>query len=327
MNIVILGRTKPLLDAAKRVYKNGHKIIGIITAPAGPEYSATEKDFEKFAQEINVPFFLKKSLDDEVKECFEAADIGLTMNWISVIEEHHLNWIKLGILNAHMGDLPRYRGNACPNWAIIKGEKEVCLSIHLIEGGKLDVGKIIVQARKPLTPDTYIGDVYDWLESVVPSLFGEAVRLLEKDPSFYIKRASLEDPESFRCFPRFPWDSYIDWNMPVEDIHRLIRSFSRPFDGAFTYLLERGRLRKLHILKARIVSFVTRDIAVAGQLMKCCRDTGEAWIKCGDGILALQVCKYADEKTEFSPGRRWKSIRKRLGITYPQLIEMLMPLL
>ena len=113
MKILILGRTEILFDTVLNLSRQ-HRIVGIITARAAPEYSKTEKDFEKLAEELGCPFLLKKELDNEVESFLTASgpDICVSLNWVGVIRQNILSRIPMGILNAHFGDLPRYRFHA-----------------------------------------------------------------------------------------------------------------------------------------------------------------------------------------------------------------------
>ena len=117
---------------------------------------------------------------------------------------------RLGILNSHHGDLPRYRGNACSNWAIIHNERQITNTIHFMEGSKLDCGRIISQEHYKLDNDACITDIYKWSEESTPKLFVQSLRILGDNNSFILKYADPNDPQSFRCYPRLPEDSYIN---------------------------------------------------------------------------------------------------------------------
>ena len=144
MKVAIIGRTQILYETILKLHEEGHQIGCIITAKAAPEYTRKDDDFRNLAKRLNVPFSLTSSLDrPEVEEMCQGSDIGVSVNWVSVILQKHIDWFRLGILNSHHGDLPRYRGNACSNWAIIRGEEEITSTIHFMEGGQLDCGRII----------------------------------------------------------------------------------------------------------------------------------------------------------------------------------------
>jgi len=311
-----------LYETVKLLYKEGYVLKGIITAKSTPEYTKKEEDFKNLAKKIGIPCIVTQTLDmEEISNICQSTDIGISVNWVSIIQDKHINWFKFGILNAHMGDLPKYRGNACPNWAILQGEKEITLSVHFMEGGKLDVGRIVVQEKMEIQENTYIEDVYRWAEQIVPQAFLKALRILEKDPNYTLKYASEDDPEAFRCYPRLPEYSYIDWNKSVMEIHRLIRASTYPYE-AYTYKIENGKIRKLYIKKARIVCLQTKDLAQPGHILKNDKITGETWVKCGDGVLGIQLCRFEDGNY-FAPGRVWKTIREKLGIYIDDIVNLI----
>jgi len=269
MKIAIIGRTHWLYETACYLRGKGFIIPLVITGPAAPEYSKKEKDFEKFAIENKADFYLGNSLDtpgliSKMSQC----DVGISVNWMSIIKQKHIECFRLGILNAHMGDIPRYRGNACPNWAIISGEKEIVVSIHIMEGGKLDCGRVITQQRMPLTKDTYIEDIYRWGEKVIPLSFLKALSLLEKDSHYSLKYADASSSDSLRCYPRRPEDGQIDWRYSAEQIHRLIRASSKPFSGAYCFL----NGKKMIIWQAEMDYDNERYCAVPGQICEVASD-------------------------------------------------------
>lgn len=316
MRVAIIGRTQMLYDTAQALHAAGHDIACVITAPAAPEYSRTERDFEALAQRWNVPFRSVTSLDaPEVRALYQGADIGISVNWVSVVSTAQIALFRLGILNAHHGDLPEYRGNACSNWAIINGAPAITSTVHFMEGGTLDCGRVICQERFPLTGDTTITDVYRWSETSTPALFVRALQLLDDDANYALKHARADSPESFRCYPRLPQDGFIDWTAAAGDIHTLVRASGHPFVGAYTYHWDGDTVRKLRVLRTRLAAQIdAKDLAVAGHVIENNRESGESLVKCGVGVLALLTCRYEDEADEFEPGRRWKSIRMRLGV-------------
>lgn len=318
--VIAIGRSQMLYNTIELLYEKGYLLKGIITAKSVPEYTRKEEDFKELSKKLGIPCIITNTLDsEEVKSLCLNTDIAVSVNWISIIQDRHISWFKLGILNAHMGDLPKYRGNACPNWAILQGEKEIVLSIHFMEGGKLDVGRIIVQERMKIHENTYIEDIYKWVEKIVPYSFLKALRVLEKEPNYTLKYASEDDPKAFRCYPRLPEYSYIDWHKSVIEIHRLIRASTYPYE-AYTYKVENGGIRKLYIKRARIICVKTKDLAEPGHILKNDKITGETWVKCGDGILAIELCRYEDSDY-FAPGKIWKTIRGRLGIRMEDIVR------
>src|SRR5215467_15263945 len=170
MRIAVLGRTQMLFDAAKRVQSAGHDITIVGTAPASPESTAGVDEFRLFAESSRCPFFCASKLQDKHIDLLAGSisDVAITMNWPTLIPDAAVACFRLGIINAHGSDLPKFRGNACPNWAIIAGEERIGLTFHFVDPGALDTGDIVHKTWITNSPDLYIGDVYRWLETAVP---------------------------------------------------------------------------------------------------------------------------------------------------------------
>jgi len=315
MNIIGIGRTRSLYDAILAIEKKGHNVTAIITSEAAPEYDIKEHDFLKLAERIGCKFYdlsNKKQTLYEVLLSIEKADIGISANWVSIITKEILNRFRIGILNAHFGDLPNYRGNACPNWALLSGEDNVVLSVHLMEGEQLDCGSVIAQDSYPISNTTTIGDIYNWSRDTAPMLFSRAIELLDQDLHYQVKFAPCDDSDGFRCYPRTPEDSFIQWESSAVEIDRLIRASSQPFSGAYTYIVEDGLLKRLYILKSRVHLENTRDKGTPGRVLLNDKNSGRTLVMCGLGVLEISQCRI-DNGNIFEPGKYFRSIRIKLG--------------
>ena len=313
MKILILGRTEILYETAVRMSKH-HHICGIITAKHAPEYLKTEEDFKKLAFQLKCPYIFTNRLDETVNKFIQEVrpDIGVSLNWTTVIQQETIGLIPHGILNAHFGDLPRYRGNAVINCAILCHETFVCLTIHFMEPGGLDSGDIIIQRHMPLDEKKTVKDILDFATCNIPEMFLAAVNGIE-DGSLQPEKQNTRGKTAFRCFPRLPVDSKIDWLLPAKEIDALIRASTHPYSGAYTYLKVYDQIRKVYIWQSRIVCEDTVDIGSPGHIIKNDHANGESWVFTGKGILAIQKVQYEDG-AEFAPGKTWRSIRMRFGI-------------
>ena len=205
MRVAIIGRTQMLYDSALALAQAGHAICGVLTAPAAPEYTRTEADFERLAERFGCPYLCARSAaSPEALALLSGCDIGVSMNWVGVLGPEVLDLFPLGVLNAHPGELPRYRGNACPNWAILRGEERLGLSIHVMRPGELDCGRVVHQDFLALTPEVANAQVWTWLETAVPQGFVAALASLGRDPGFTLFEARADDPQGFRGYPRLP---------------------------------------------------------------------------------------------------------------------------
>lgn len=305
---MLIGRTKHLIDTATLLSQNGHEIVGVITSKSSPEYKVNESDFRSFSEKLNIPFLHSPKVSlKNLKEKFGKTnpDIAVSINYSGIISSEVIDFFPLGVLNAHGGDLPKYRGNACQAWAIINGEEKIGLCIHKMIGGELDSGNIIARRYITLDDEITIRQVYDEFEVLIPKMFLESINQLEKNNSFLIEEQSKNAEDELRCYPRKPEDGKIDWNLSAVQIHRLIRASSEPYSGAFTYLDG----EKIIIWKSKLFKSKKKWLGIPGQIAEVI-DNGDVVVLTGEGKIILKEIEI-DQK-RLKPSMIIKSIRKRL---------------
>ena len=310
MKIALLGRTRWLIDAGDALRQAGHSIVAIATAKEEPFYHCGPDDFSALAARSGADFLGVVSLADPTvrdRLALAEADIAVSINWPVIVGSDVINMFPQGVVNAHCGDLPRYRGNACPNWAILNGETKIGLCAHMMEPGALDAGPILLRDYFAVTDNTYIGDVYAWLDQRIPTIIAESISELAQGRLEPVPQPA--DPAlALRCYPRRPEDGRIDWHKPVREIHRLVRASSRPFDGAFT-TLEDGQ--RLTIWRAHPFEHKIPFCAVPGQVML--RVDGDPVIACGSGALRLEEIEISDSDAGDARSVVGRSVRSRLS--------------
>ncbi len=283
MKVGLIGRTHFLLEAAQKLVKEGVDVPFVYTMKSESYYRAHPNDFEGFARNIGSQYFCGPQLISMREQIARlGAQVVISMNWGALIPSPVLKSFPLGIINAHAGDLPRYKGNACPNWAILNNESHVTMTTHLMTE-ELDSGPILMQQRFPLTRETYITDSYEWFDEIIPKLLCDSALGLLRNT--LIPRKQDPGIRSLRAFPRRPDDAKIDWRSSAQEILALIRASSRPFMGAFSFL---EGVRKVIIWRAAIYEPKYDYLAVPGQV--CLSSSGCPVIATGDGMLVLQDC-------------------------------------
>ncbi|BCB21371.1 formyltransferase family protein [Bosea sp. ANAM02] len=291
MRVAVLGRTHWLLDSAEQLAGLGHAIALVATAPAAPEYRVREEDFTALASRHNAPFHNGPDVNDaKFIDALAAsgAQVAISVNWPTLIRKSACTTPRFGILNAHAGDLPRYRGNACPNWAILNDERHIGLCVHAMDPDALDAGPIYARERFELAPDTYIGDVYAWMDAAVPGLFARAIENLTRS-GFAPEEQSADGMRPLRSYPRRPEDGLIDWHSDAASILRLVRASSHPFAGAFTYL--EGQERAV-IWRARLAEMDHEIAAVPGQILGRSAN-GRPLVACQSGVIEIEESETA----------------------------------
>jgi len=307
MNIGVIGRSEFIYVVMQPLLDLGHKISFIVTSKAAPEYRISHEDFQEFATKNDIPFLYHPKVNAEsIIELSKGGktDICISVNYSGVIEQEVIELFPLGVLNAHGGDLPRYRGNACQAWAIINGEDRIGLCIHQMIGGELDSGPIIEREYFPLDINTRIQQVYEWIEGRIPDMMISAIKNLSKNSQYALEIQSKDPGHALRCYPRNPKDGRINWQLSSINILRLINASNKPYYGAFCDY--EGEIMK--IWDAELVDEFENFCAIPGQITKIQKEFIE--IACGMGKLRIKVVEFKG-KIE-SPSFWIKSIRSRL---------------
>lgn len=307
MNIAIIGRSEIMYETINLCLEQGFKIPIIITSKETPEYKRSISDFEIISKKIDAIFVCTSNLNTpEIINIMQSAniDIGLSINYSGLIAQSVIDTCRLGILNAHGGDLPRYRGNACQAWAILNGESKIGLSIYQMKGDYLDGGKIIDKIFLQIDINTTITECWGWFYDQIPFRFIEAAKILFNDPTFYIEDSTKSSIKPMRCYPRIPEDGRINWLLSNLQIIRLINASCEPYSGAFCMYED----QKLIIWKANIISDEEEYFAIPGQVCSINKESID--IITGDGKIRITEIEFNGKRC--TPTAIIKSIRKRL---------------
>jgi len=176
-----------------------------------------------------------------------------------------------GAFNMHGSLLPKYRGRAPVNWAILKGESETGATLHEMVA-KPDAGRIVDQERVPIGPDDTAAEVFAKVSDAAETVLKRSLpHLLAGTAS--LKKQDLSKGSYFGA--RRPEDGRIDWSKSALEIHNLVRAVAPPYPGAFT--------DRMKILRTR----VENRKAPPGRTGPY--REGDAWFAaCGDGkVLRL----------------------------------------
>lgn len=306
MRIAIIGRTEVLYDTARLLMEDGHEIALVITAKEAPEYTRTAEDFKALAKECAAPFMQTAKIIESLEfiKSQRKIDVAVSINYSGIIPQEIIDCFSMGILNAHGGDLPRYRGNACQAWAILNGEDKIGLCVHRMIGGELDNGDIIARDFYPLSLDTKITNVMEWVTKETPRLYRDALSQLSKNATYVLERQSKDPKDALRCYPRKPEDGRINWYQTAEQIIRLINASSKPYAGAFCT----WGGKKMVVWEARLAPD-ENFMAVPGQVA----EIGPGYIDVTTGSGKIRVTSVSFDDAVVTPDNLIKSIRERLS--------------
>jgi methionyl-tRNA formyltransferase len=185
---------------------------------------------------------------------------------------------KCRFVNVHYAPLPRYRGRATVNWAIINGERATAITIHVLSPG-LDAGNILFQMLVPIEAADNVGTLYAKLNELQQRHLGEVIRRhLDGDAG-----TPQDESQAAYCSTRIPRDGEIDWTKPAARIHDLIRALTPPYPGAFTYY---GGQR-LRVWRSEVPNCPRYVGIVPGRVVQMSRNAGFVDVLAGDRLVRL----------------------------------------
>jgi methionyl-tRNA formyltransferase len=230
----------PSLDT---LIRNGYAIAAVVTAPDKPRgrgRKVTPTPVKEVALRHGLPLLQPESLKDPL---FSAALRALTPDLIIVVAFRILpkeifTLPRLGAFNLHASLLPKYRGAAPINWAIINGETRTGVTTFFLEE-KVDTGGILLQAEVPINPEDDAGTLHDRLARVGADVVLDTVRLIERCRYW----PKVQDHTLASPAPKiFKEDCRIRWDQPAERVRNHVRGLS-PSPAAFTEY--RGKVLKI----------------------------------------------------------------------------------
>lgn len=161
-----------------------------------------------------------------------APDLLFSFYYRSMLKNEVLGIPRLGALNLHGSLLPKYRGRAPVNWALVKGETETGVTLHFMTE-KPDAGDIVGQAAVPIAFDDTALTLFGKMEGAAARLLDD---LLPRIATGEIPRRPNDLSRGSYFGGRRPEDGRIDWSRPAVEIYNLVRAVTRPYPGAFSEL-------------------------------------------------------------------------------------------
>jgi methionyl-tRNA formyltransferase len=249
MRIVFMGTPQAAVTSLERLLRGGHEIAAVYTQPdrpAGRGNKLHASPVKEFALENGLPVFQPAKIKTpKALEVFKShnADLAVVVAYGRILPEGFLNAFPYGAINAHFSLLPKYRGAAPVNWAIVKGETKTGVTTMKMDAG-LDTGDMLSQEETDILPQETAPELMKRLAAVGAGLLIETLeRLDEIIPS-------RQDHSQATLAPVMKKeDGIIDWNMTAEEINNRVRGF-QPFPTAYTFY----QGKRLIVWKAQPVS-------------------------------------------------------------------------
>lgn len=225
MRIVFMGTPDFAVPSLKQLIADGHDVVGVFTQPDKPKNRGMKllpTPVKVVAMAHEIPVFQPTTLKtEEALHILEelAPELIVVAAYGKILPKQILEQPPMGCINVHSSLLPRYRGAAPINWAILNGDKETGVTImHMAEG--LDTGDIISQRATPIDPNETVESLHDRLAEIGAQLLGETVHALKNGTA-----SRTVQEESRSCYaPMLSRElSPIDFNQTALHIHNQVR--------------------------------------------------------------------------------------------------------
>jgi methionyl-tRNA formyltransferase len=267
LRIVFMGTPGFAVGVLSTLLTSGCNIVGVITAPDRPKgrgRTLQASSVKEYAVLQNIPVLQPTNLKDDV---FLQNLKALNANLQIVVAFRMLPKVvwqmpALGTFNLHASLLPKYRGAAPINWAIINKEQSTGVTTFFIDE-KIDTGEIILSREVMIGPKETVGSLHDILMDLGSQLVVETVALI-KEGTIKTKPQLKEEAFSalkLREAPKLkPNNTYIDWTASAETIDYFVRGLN-PYPSAWSYIEQGGKKIKVKVYGVVLVSVseITED--------------------------------------------------------------------
>ena len=234
-----MGTPQAAVPTLRQCVADGHEVVAVWTQPDKPSGRGNKVSFspvKEFALSQGLSVFQPARIkNDEAKQLFSShdADLAVVVAYGRILPEEFLRAPRRGCINVHFSLLPKYRGAAPTNWAIINGEKETGVTTMFIEPA-LDTGPILLQSTTKIGEEETAPQLMERLAGIGAQLLGQTLaRLDELTPQPQDDSAATFAPILKKE------DGLIDWSQSAYAIERRVRGL-QPWPNAYTSFNSKG---------------------------------------------------------------------------------------
>ena len=291
MRVVFMGTPDFSVGTLKALAAAGHEIVGVVSQPDKPKgrgKNLQPTPVKEAAMELGLPVYQpKKVRDPEFLEVLKELnpEVIVVVAFGQLIPKAILELAPYGCINVHASLLPKYRGAAPIQWAVIDGEAETGVTIMRMNEG-LDTGDMISKVTVPVLADETGGSLFDKLSEAGAKLLVETLPSLEDGTAVFEKQPE-ESPTAYAGMIKKSMGD-LDWNRPAEELERLIRGLN-PWPSAYTKMDG----KTLKIWKAQVLE-EEREDQMPGTILLT--DQQEFMVQTGKGILKITELQLEGKK-------------------------------
>ena len=298
MRIVFMGTPEFAVASLDILIKNNYNVVGVITAPdkpAGRGQEMQQSEIKKYALQHNLKLLQPEKLKDE-NFISELKNLRPDLQFVvafRMLPEVVWDLPPMGTINLHASLLPKYRGAAPINWAIINGEKESGVTTFKLKH-QIDTGNILYQEKIQIENTTTAGELHDKLMHTGAELILKTVKALERNFANKTEPEFLLQDETLACHaPKiFKDDCLINWSKPAEEIYNKIRGLS-PYPAAYSQLKNGENI--LQVVKIFAAEFeLLKPFQPNGSLLTDNKNFLKVY--CEDGLIEIKEIQLQGKK-------------------------------
>ncbi len=245
MKVVFMGTPDFAVPCLERLLTEGHEVSLVVTRadqPKGRGHKMTPPPVKECALSHGLPVLQPTTLkDDEVYDRLkaESADVFVVVAYGRILPQRVLNLPRYGCINIHASLLPKYRGAAPIQWAVLNGETESGVTAMQMDAG-LDTGDMLLSAKTPVTPDMTGGELHDTLSALGADVLAQTLTGLTKG-----ELTPKKQGETTTAYAAMLDKSLcpLDFTKPAQKLHDQVRGLN-PWPSAQCRC--NGKLLKVH---------------------------------------------------------------------------------
>lgn len=289
LRLIFMGTPDFSVPTLRALHAAGHQIVAVYSQPPRPAgrrgLELTKSPVHQAAEKLGLPVFTPTSLkSEEEQQAFRnhGAEAAVVVAYGLILPKPILEGTTYGAYNGHASLLPRWRGAAPIQRAIMAGDSETGMMIMKMDKG-LDTGPVALTRVVPIGPDTTSGKLHDALSETGASLMVEAMAALKND-GLTLKPQPEEGATYARKITKE--ETRIDWSRDAKEVHNHIRGLS-PVPGAWCEMELGGKAERVKILRAARLSASGEPGEVLDDVLT---------IACGTGAVQLLELQRAGGK-------------------------------
>jgi len=289
LRVIFMGTPDFSVPTLRAIVEAGHEIVAVYTQPPraagrrGLELtpSPVQREAERLGLDVRTPTSLKGETEQRAFAALRA-DVAVVVAYGLLLPKAVLEATRLGCLNGHASLLPRWRGAAPIQRAIMAGDAETGMMIMRMEEG-LDTGPVAMVEKVAIAPDMTAGELHDRLMAQGASLMVEALAQLGINCLTFTPQATAGVTYARKIDKS---ETRVDWTRPSGEVHNHIRGLS-PFPGAWCEVEIGGRMERLKLLRSTLSDGVGESGGILDDRLT---------VACGSGAVRLVEVQRAGGK-------------------------------